>query len=75
MIMTVIEPRIKTDLILDEEFNAAAKIAFDTCWADTRTGGCRETCMENGAACTCENFKTFRETYPSMVAGAPTSCP
>jgi hypothetical protein len=75
MIMTVIEPRIKTDLILDEEFNAAAKVAFDTCWADARPGGCRDTCKENGAACTCENFKTFRETYPPLVAGTPTSCP
>ena len=63
MVMTVIEPRIKTDLIMDEEFNAKAEIEFANCYADDRQYGCWETCKADGGVCTCEAFEKYRKTH------------
>ena len=73
MIMTVIEPRIKTDLIMDEAFNEMAKLRFDECVDDVRPGGCRDTCKDSADACTCDEFAQYRKTHPRD--GFPTECP
>ena len=69
MVMSVIEPRIKTDLIMDEEFNANAEREFAKCVADDRQYGCWETCKENGAVCTCADFQKYRETHSTDKTG------
>ena len=69
MVMSVIEPRIKTDLIMDDEYNAKAEQQFKLCHEDDRQYGCWETCKTNGAICTCDAFAEFRKTNNTDNAG------
>ncbi|MBQ9816845.1 MAG: hypothetical protein IJM59_05190 [Proteobacteria bacterium] len=71
MIMTVIEPRLSTDLIMDEEFNAESEKAFEECVNDKE---CLAACKEYGGACTCDKFEEYRRKVPSKDPNAPTSC-
>lgn len=72
MVMTVIEPRFSTDLIMDDAYNAPAKIAFDECWADDQADGCRDACKKSGHWCTCEDFANYRAEYGTP--GQPMTC-
>ncbi len=74
MIMSVIEPRISTDLIMDEVYNANAIREFKECWNDTQAGGCKDTCMSYGAACTCADFAKYRALYPPSDKTKPVAC-
>ena len=71
MIMTVIEPRLSTDLIMDEEFNAESEKAFAECVNDKE---CLAACKEYGGACTCDKFEEYRRKVPAKDPNAPTSC-
>lgn len=75
MVMTVIEPRFSTDLIMDDAYNAQSKMAFDQCWADDRLNGCRDACKRSGHWCTCEAFANYRAEYGDAADGMPMSCP
>jgi hypothetical protein len=72
MIMSVIEPRFSTDLIMDEAFNTASKAAFDECWADDQVNGCRDACKLSGHWCTCDDFAEYRKDYG--IEGQPMAC-
>lgn len=74
MVMSVIEPRIKNDLILDEAYNKVAEAAFQRCISDTRPGGCLETCKAYGGFCTCEDFAKYRQDYPPTDPTLPLAC-
>ena len=75
VIMTVLEPRFKSDLIWDTEFNKAQKELFDACINDKRDHGCLEACKEWGTRCTCEKFKNYAENSKTRPADWPKACP
>ena len=75
MVMTVIEPRFKSDLIWDNAFNETHKAEFDECISDTREGGCRDECKKSGTRCTCEKFAAYASKAESRDESLPTSCP
>lgn len=73
MIMKVIEPRFKNDLIFDTEYNNKAQIDFQECRADTREGGCLDACKLSGLWCTCDNYANdYRMNFPET--GKPSKC-
>ena len=76
LVMTIIEPRFRSDLVWDTEYNKKQEDLFKACIEDTQKGGCRDACIDSGTRCTCEKFKNYvkKTTAETRDPSLPKKC-